>query len=76
MNWYKQAGLSDQLSKWVKSHGDDGAEAWIRDKEVFVSIGDWADRDIIKQLEKSLGCPVDWDYEVGSPDGEGWGKVL
>ena len=75
MSWYKTANKIDKIKKWMKQHPDDGVEVWTRGSEIFVSIGDWADRDIVEDLEDILGgIDIEWDYEVGSP-GFGWEKI-
>jgi len=74
MNWYKTADKKQKIQKWLKQHPDDGVVAWTRSCDVFVSIGDWADRDIVDDLEHELGQDVEWDYETGSP-GFDWVKV-
>ena len=75
MSWYKFANRIDKIKKWLKQHEEDGAEVWVRSNEVFVSIGDWGDRDIIGDLEDILGgIDIEFDYEVGSP-GYDWKKV-
>tara|TARA_Y100000310_G_scaffold275978_1_gene292803 strand:- start:12344 stop:12556 length:213 start_codon:yes stop_codon:yes gene_type:complete len=67
MNWSRK----EKAKKWVKQHKDDAAQIWVKGSNVFLSIGDWAERDLVDELEDIVGRNVEWDYEVGHP-GCGW----
>jgi len=75
VNWYKTANKTDKIKRWIKQNTDDGIEVWTKGNNVFLSIDDGAERDLVEELEHILGQDIEWDYEVGNP-GTGWVKVL
>ena len=74
MNWYKLANKTDKIKRWIKQNPDDGIKVWTKGNNIFLSIGDWADRELVEELEHLLGQDVEWDYEIGSP-GFNWVEI-
>lgn len=70
-----------RLSGWTEDQlNSDGMSIWKNENNIFFSIGDWskisgeeAKKIIQYKFKKYI---IDWDYEVGSPGGKNWIKIL
>lgn len=82
MNWYKLS-KTDSRKKDLRQlideyHISDGLEAWTKDDNICISLGDWAENadEIIDKTKRIMGKKgkLTVENEIGTP-GLGWKSV-